>query len=320
MSTLRKLVRLRTRSDGFIVVAVLWILVALATLATIYAVYVRNTAAALLVHDERVQTEGLAAAAIELVVYRMTAIPNVTPPQGNFDFRAGRTNVTVDFRTENARVDLNAAPKPLLAGLFTALGAGAPAAQAYADRIIAWRSAPQPESPENEASLYRAAGLPYGPRFAPFPHPGELALVLGLPAVLVERAMPFVTVYSGQAQINLLAASPEVLAALPDMTPDRLNDLLALRQAALQRLARRQEPPQNDANLLTALGPTQAMVTTAASKGIRVTVRVAFENGRKTGSEIVLVLTESGNEPYSVLSWRDEIDDVPQDILPRTLR
>ena len=29
----------------------------------------------------------------------------------------------------------------------------------------------------DEAGLYRAAGLPYGPRGAPFPHTGELALV-----------------------------------------------------------------------------------------------------------------------------------------------
>ena len=37
--------------DGFIVVAVLWILAALATLATIFSMYVINTATAFAVHD-----------------------------------------------------------------------------------------------------------------------------------------------------------------------------------------------------------------------------------------------------------------------------
>ena len=136
MTVLDRLVRARSGRDGFIVVAVLWILVALATLATVYAVYVRNTAAALLVHDERVQAEGLVAAAVELVVYRMTAIPTA-PTRGNFTFRAGRTSVAVDFRAENARIDLNAAPKELLAGLFTTLGARAEMSDFYADRIVA---------------------------------------------------------------------------------------------------------------------------------------------------------------------------------------
>ena len=45
--------------DGFIVVAVLWMLGALATLASIYAVYVINTATAMGVNDDRLQAEGL---------------------------------------------------------------------------------------------------------------------------------------------------------------------------------------------------------------------------------------------------------------------
>ena len=43
--------------DGFVLVAVLWILAALATLASIYSSYTVNTAAASLVADDRVQAE-----------------------------------------------------------------------------------------------------------------------------------------------------------------------------------------------------------------------------------------------------------------------
>jgi general secretion pathway protein K len=327
MTMLRSLLKQRrSRPDGFIVVAVLWILVALATLATVYAVYVRNTAAALLVHDERVQAEALVTAALELVAYRITAsaitpsietrtepqtaIPAPPPMRGNFSFRLGRANVAVDFRAENARIDLNAAPKALLAGLFTVLGARADLAETYADRIIAWRSPPRSESVDDEISAYKTAGLPYGPRLAAFPHPGELSLVLGLPPALVERAMPLVTVYSGQAQVNLFDARPEVIASLPGMGPDRLHDLLALRQA----------PQQNAADMMAALGPARPLATMAGGKSVRIAVRVAFENGRQTASEVVILLNDSGTEPYNVLSWRDEIDDVPQGTSPRAAR
>src|SRR3954470_22452096 len=70
---LAQLLRLQSGRDGFIIVAVLWILAALATLATIFSVYVINTATAFTVHDERLQAEGCARAAIELAVYQLTA-------------------------------------------------------------------------------------------------------------------------------------------------------------------------------------------------------------------------------------------------------
>src|SRR3954465_5579432 len=63
----------KQNTDGFILVAVLWIIAALATLATIFSVYVINTATAFTVHDERLQAEGCARAAIELAVYQLTA-------------------------------------------------------------------------------------------------------------------------------------------------------------------------------------------------------------------------------------------------------
>src|SRR6266576_2223891 len=149
----------RQNSDGFILVAVLWIIAALATLATIFSVYVINTATAFTVHDERLQAEGCARAAIELAVYQLSANPQAAqggqaaPTRGRLVFRIGNAQVTTDFNSENARIDLNNAPKELLAGLFTALGAAPNDAQAYADRIIAWRTAPAADTAGNEASL-----------------------------------------------------------------------------------------------------------------------------------------------------------------------
>jgi general secretion pathway protein K len=284
-------------------VAVLWILGALATLATIYSVYVINTAVALAVHDERLQGEALVSAGLEITAYKLLATPNVQPTRGRFTFHANRADVAVDFRSEAARIDLNAAPKALLAGLFTTLGARAQLADAYADRIVAWRSAPKPGTLDDETSAYRTAGLSYGPRLGPFPHTSELSLVLGLPDVMVERALPFVTVYSGQSQINLFDAAPKVIASLPGMTPATLQAVLA----------RRDLKPQDAQDLITALGPALGMATASGSKAVRVTVQVGFENGRRMRSEVVILLREGANDPYNVLSWRDDIEDVLED-------
>ena len=201
---------------GFIVVAVLWILAALAALVLVYLVYVTNTAVVVAVSTDRVQTEALATAAVELTAYQLTsAREDVRPTSGTFDAKIGAHRVSVIFRSEAARIDLNSASKELLAGFIAGFGANPSAAESYADRIIAWRSPATEDDAEN--SFYRTSGLAYVPRHAPFPSVEELWLVSGIPAVFVERMLPFVTVFSNLGTVNVADAAPQVVAALPGM-------------------------------------------------------------------------------------------------------
>jgi len=109
---------------GFIVVAVLWILAALSALVLIYLSYVTNTAVVVAASTERIQTDALATAGVELAAYQLTAVrAEGRPSSGTFNARIGAARVSVTFRSEAARIDLNAAPKALLAGLMIGLGA-----------------------------------------------------------------------------------------------------------------------------------------------------------------------------------------------------
>jgi general secretion pathway protein K len=286
-------------TDGFIVVAVLWILGALATLVSIYAVYVTNTAAGLDVNDDRLQAEASMSAALELTAHQLAAAEAKSrPTSGSFTFAIGRSTVAADFRSEAARIDLNEAPKALLAGLFAGLGAKTPDAEYYADRIVGWRTEAPATGQNEEAAMYRTAGISHAPRQGPFADVAELWLVLGLPPILVERALPHVTVFSGRAEINILDAQPEVLAALPGMTPDRLYAILAQRGAG----------PANADLVLGLLGPAKAGATVEGSKTTRVTARIRFGNGRQVGAEAVILTLDDAAEPFRVLSWHDDFD------------
>ena len=133
---------------GFILVAVLWILSALAVLSAVYSMYVSNAAVAAHVTDDGVNAEAAVRAGVELAAYELTAAPESSgsaqptaapgssgrtqltaapdssrPAQGGFAFRLGRSRIKVSFIAEGARIDLNAAPKELLVGLFEAIGA-----------------------------------------------------------------------------------------------------------------------------------------------------------------------------------------------------
>jgi general secretion pathway protein K len=265
--------------------------------------------------DDGLQAEALVSAGLELTAFRLTVPKDKDsdkdkdkdkeaqrPTRGQFAFRLGRANVTVNYSSETARIDLNAAPKALLAGFFAAIGASNDDADRYADRIIGWRQRPKPMDQAGEAALYRSAGLPYLPRGAPFAHASELWLVQSLPPALIRRALPFVTVYSGRPDINVFDAPPELIAALPDMTPARLATFLNQRDTV----------SSDKDSLSRLLGPDQPGATAEGSNAYRVKINIAFQNGWRTGSEAVILL-DTADEPFQVLSWRNDVDtDQPQ--------
>jgi general secretion pathway protein K len=286
----------RQNAHGFIVIAVLWILAALSALVLIYLTYVTNTAAGVAGSTDRVQAEALETAGVELAVYQlMTVKGSLIPTSGTFNARVGAGKITVTFRSEAARVDLNAAPKGLLSGLMIGLGAAPFDAAGYADRISAWRAPTELGDDDPENSFYRTSGAAYIPRHAAFPEPEELWLVKGIPPLVIERMLPFVTVFSNLASINIVDAAPQVVAALPGMTPENLQAVLT----------QRADPTLDPQSLLGMVGEG---ATLAGSRTYRITLAVEFGSGRRGGAEVVILLLEDGEEPYRILSWRNLLD------------
>lgn len=283
--------------SGFILAAVLWILAALAALASVYAVYIGNTALAARSYGYRVEVRAFVAAALELTAYRLIGFDDTSrPSSGAFTFRLGQSEAAVSFRSEGARIDLNAAPKALLSGLFAGLGAKLEDAEFYADRVVAWRTKPPSADRNPEAEAYSKAGLTYGPRQGPFQNAAELRLVQGLPEALVAAALPFVTIFNGRPEIDVNEAPPEVIAALPHMGPDTVADIL------------RQRDPLNPQAVLGLLGEARSSVAVGGRKAVRVSVRFGLETGRKVSAEAVLLVAENGADPYRILAWRDDFD------------
>ncbi len=286
---------------GFVIIAVLWILAALSALATIFSVYLSNSAQALAVTDISLKTEALVSASLELTTYQLLlAGDKARPARGSFQIRLDNANVLVNFTSEAARVDLNFASKEMLSNLFEVVGGDRTVAGEAAERIVGWRSAPKADSANAEEALYSAAGLTYGPRQAPFAHVNELSLVLGLPAALVDRVLPFVTIFGGSPNVDVLIAPDEVIAALPGMTPLLLADFLKQRTVL----------PREQSAIAAALGPARESAKLPQSKSYRVQTTLRFDNGRRASSEAVIALG-GDKEPFHVLSWQDDAETGP---------
>jgi general secretion pathway protein K len=280
----------------------MWMLAALATLASVYAVYVAKAALSTGAGDDSLRARAATLSGLAMAAYAITS-DGAAPPEGAFTLRLERASVDVSYVAEGARVDLNAASKEMLAGLFVALGVGPDEAANLAARVVGWRRAKSKVDDADEADLYRSAGLDYAPRRAPFRGVLELPLVLGFSASIVERALPYLTVFNGRGEIDVRVADPRVLAALPKADPTRLAELLAQRARG----------GADGEALLNLLGPARAEATATTSPAIRVNTRIRLDDGAVARAEAVILILKDEDRPYRVLAWSDEIDGTSAD-------
>jgi general secretion pathway protein K len=118
-----------------------------------------------------------------------------------------------------------------------------------------------------------------------------------VPHAVIERAQPFLTVFSNRPQVNILETAPEVVAALPGMTSDRVRAVLAQQQAF----------PEDGQALLSMLGSARQYASTEGSKALRILAQIGFSNGHRMTSEVVILVFDNSNEPYSILSWQGDL-------------
>lgn len=105
-------------------------------------------------------------------------------------------------------IDLNTAPQDLIAMMFISVGLARDEAARLAAAIIDFRDSDHtPVSGGAEIAEYRAAGLPFGPKNAPFASITELDQVFGMSAEIVARIRGLVTVSSSSRGIDANVAN-----------------------------------------------------------------------------------------------------------------
>ena len=207
------------RARGAALLLVLWLIALLAALVGAFALTARTE------HLQgRVLHRGAAAAEIARagLEYAVARALDPSPdgrwlPDGrDYAWQFHGATLTLRIVDESGKVDLNAAPAPLLAALLVAAGAEAELAERVAGAIVDWRDVDDLGQPVGAAEdpQYAAAGLPYGAKDAPFQDVGELQQVLGMTPALYAAVAPHVTVYSAMPSPDPRYAGAVVLQAL----------------------------------------------------------------------------------------------------------
>ncbi|MDR1854831.1 MAG: general secretion pathway protein GspK [Azoarcus sp.] len=219
---------------GVALIAVLWMVAALALLVAGMQTMARGQFSEARLHLDAGRATALGDAAIQLAVLDwMSANP---APDRLRHARYGFDNaeIEVEIVPASGYVDLNAAPEALLQALFVhGVGLDADAALQLAQRIVDWRDVddePQPHGAETPA--YAAAGVKFRPRNGRFVVPEDLMQVIGVDFDLFARIRPFITVWStGGAGVNPYAASGRTLLVLCQGDGNEARRIAAARDA-----------------------------------------------------------------------------------------
>jgi general secretion pathway protein K len=197
------------RSEGGIaIIAVLWVLTLLSLVAAALSLETRSS----LRIARNMADDAAARVAADAGIQR--AMVDLDAPSATRRFRADGTVYTWQFansrvhlsiQDEATKIDLNRAPEARLAALFGSVGVEPGEAQSLAAAIADFRDADDFVRPGGaEEAEYRAAGLAWGPKNAPFQAVEELQQIIGMRPDIYARVASDLTIYSIGAKIDFL--------------------------------------------------------------------------------------------------------------------
>ncbi len=271
-----------------------------AFLATLAAAAMRtglSGARAAAVFADGVRADALGRGAGDALAYRLATGDAAAKRGGAIGLRLPGAEVTIDYLSESARVDANAAPVPLIAALLVAAGAEPSEADAVTGRIARFRAeaaarakASQPAEGDGSApgglAAIRAAVDALGPAAKPKPSAGpaairdlsEVAADWGLSDGLARRVLPSLTVSSGTTTVDPVLAGRTVLLALLG-GDERADDYMQRRQEGFA---------DKDSALALLPVPSRDFAGFTDSPAVRAVARVRLANRYERRYEIVM--------------------------------
>jgi general secretion pathway protein K len=207
--------------EGIALIVVLWMLTLLSIIAATLTLEIRSTTHVARNMAENAAARAAADAGIQRAILDLASSANV-PSKEKFRtdgtvyaWRFADYLVRISIQDEASKIDLNQAPEKLLAALFASAGIDPAKAQSLADAIADFRDKdnfPRPHGAEE--TEYRAAGLAWGPKNAPFQTVEELQQVIGMTGEIYQRVASCLTTYYIPDAINPTTADEQLAKLL----------------------------------------------------------------------------------------------------------
>ncbi len=281
------------QQTGLALVIVLWVVSLLKLMAASFALTVRRETMGVSALKEQA---GLQTAAESGVILAQTMLTHAdTMQRWLADGRAYTVawhDYSVEIRSwaEQGKLDINKADENQLQRLLQNLNFEPDQQAALADALMDWRDEDDWVRMNGAEKLqYQQQDKLYEPANRPFDHLAQLRMVLGFDDEVYTRLAPFITVYSGQSQVDLHWASTAMKAVWQAMeedfsTPEDNNN----------------DPTKNE----DGLNLTQGMVIT-----VLVIASSDLNDGHKAIIQAVLKYQGAGRD-FVLLNWQQGSDQL----------
>ncbi len=292
------------RQDGVALVIVIWILSLLTLMAGSFAMSMRRESSVSMAIIDSAKALSMAESGIILAEY------NLSQPDAEQRWQADgsiyeleRPDGLIRIRvfSESGKVDINASGETQLMAVISAVTEDSWEQQRLVNAILDWRDEDDDTRTLGaERKQYQQARLAYEPSNNAFQSLEELQLVLGMNEAIYNTLQPWLTIYSGEAEVNQDQAAPELLAVLAkDMERRHISD-----EALQKRLdARNQAEQDSQDDEEQETDADAAFVSENQTYTIIAEVKIADEAA--AGLEVVVKYQENeSGSPFEVLDWK----------------
>ncbi len=228
-----------------------------------------------------------------------------TAYQGDLD----SGHYVIRITDESGKININTLTDSsgvLLSNLLVNLGLGKEEADSIVDAILDWKDSDELVRLHGaESEYYQSLPNPYKSKNAPFDTIDELLRVKGItPDVLYgtdnrRGLIHFITLNSNSDKISLKTAPKEILMAIPGMTDDTAESILANRQSL--------KSDSTLQNIQAALGSGYLSVAPYVSIGESNTFLIdslGYEENEKNGYRIRTIISIKGPNKYQTLYYK----------------
>lgn len=198
-----------SHQQGIALVSILWILLLLMLISSIYLLQIRMEGKLIKAHQKKVQASSLAQSGIWIGLVQL-----LQSPQGFSSDRLTLDGGSLDIAAydEANKIDLNAASDRAIEQGLLRSGLDPQQASRLTAQILDWRDFDDKQHVNGmEDRDYHAAGFNYASKDGPFNANSELILLPAVNATIFDLIKPIFTVYSQQADTSAtsLSQTPE---------------------------------------------------------------------------------------------------------------
>lgn len=305
----------RNNQKGIALMMVLWALTILMVIVLSFSFMTGTETHSTLSFKEGIENKFLAEAGIERglteLYYRKlnlnVAGVDVWRTDGTpYTEQLGKGYYTVKLTDENGKVDINAASEVILKNLLLNLGVSNEQADTIVDSIMDWKDPDDLHRLHGaESDYYMSLPNPYKAKNANFDSLEELQMVKGItPEILYgnpggKGLIDYLTINSKNRLVNVNAAPREVLMAIPGITQELADSIIAFREnVEIKNMADVQ-------GLIGTNYATMSQYITIGGMGNIFTIEASGHKvADKTGYSIRATIAMEGNNKYSYLYYK----------------